>query len=84
MSAINALDCNCLFVRHHLRNERGTGAETRPAIVSGIVNGDAQLSYWTIFPLALVTVPGVFAKVNSAHFPRFYIGECNSALTFFR
>jgi len=51
VSAIKGLDCNCQFVRH-LRNERGTGAETRPAIVSGIVTGDAPLSYWPIFPLS--------------------------------
>ena len=44
MSAIKGLDCNCLFVRH-FRNKKGTGAETRPAIVSGIVAGDALLSY---------------------------------------
>ena len=31
------------------------------AIVSDIVNGDAQASYWPI-----VTVPEVFAKLNSA------------------
>ena len=40
-------------------NERGTGAEMRPAIVSGIVSGNA---------LSLVTVPEVFAKVSSIQF----------------
>ena len=41
----------------------------RPAIVSGIVTGDAPVSYWPIFPLSLVTVPEVFAKINSDQFP---------------
>ena len=42
----------------------------RPAIVPGIVTGDAPLSYWlNFFPLSLVTVPEVFAKVNSTQFP---------------
>ena len=29
---------------HHFRNEEGTGVETRTAVVSGIVNGDASVS----------------------------------------
>ena len=33
-----------------IRNEKGTGAETRPAIVSGIVTGDAPVSIWPSFP----------------------------------
>ena len=34
-----------------LRNEKGTGAEMRRAIVSGIVTGDVSVSYWPIcFP----------------------------------
>ena len=41
----------------------------RPAIVSGIVTGDAPASYWTTFSLFLVTVPEVLAKVNLAKFP---------------
>jgi len=41
----------------------------RPAIVSGIVTGDASVSYWPIFfPLSTVTVPEAFAKVNSSQF----------------
>ena len=40
-----------------------------PAIDSGIVAGEAPVSYWPIFPLTLVTVPEAFAKVNSAQFP---------------
>ena len=38
------------------------------AIVSGILTGDVPVSYWPVFPLSLVTVPKVFAKVNSARF----------------
>ena len=56
----------CQFI-----TERGTGAEICPAIVSGIVTGDAAISYWPIFPLSLETVPQVFAKVNLAQFPLF-------------
>ena len=33
-----------------------------PAIVSGIVTGDAPLSYWTIFSVSMVTVPKVFTS----------------------
>ena len=43
----------------------------RPAIVSGIATGYMPVSYWLIFPLSFVTVPEVFAKVNSAQSPRF-------------
>ena len=38
----------------------------RPAIVSGIVTGDASVIYWPIFPLSLITVPEVFATDNSS------------------
>ena len=41
----------------------------RPVISSGMVTGDAPVSYWTIFPLSLVTVSEDFAKVNSNLFP---------------
>ena len=41
----------------------------RPAIASGIVPGDALVSYWLFFHPSLVRVPGVIAKVNSAQFP---------------
>ena len=40
----------------------------RPAIVSGIVTGDAPVSCWPIFSLFLVTFPEVFMKVKSAKF----------------
>ena len=41
----------------------------RPAINSGIVTEVVPVSYWAIFSQTLETVPEVFAKVNSAHFP---------------
>ena len=40
----------------------------RPAIVSGIVIGDAPVSYWPIFSLPLVTFQEAFMKVKSAKF----------------
>ena len=50
----------------HFRNDKGTSAEMSPANVSGIVTRDSLVSYWPDFPVSLVTVPKVFAKVNSA------------------
>ena len=66
-----------LFVSiHHFINKKGTGAEMRPASVSGIVTGDATISYWPVFLPFPVTLPDVFAKNNSTQFPcRFYSGE---------
>ena len=46
-----------LCCRRHFRNEKGTGVEVLLAIISGIVTGDALVSYWLIFFLFLVTVP---------------------------
>ena len=60
----------------HIKHEKGTETEMRLAIVSGIIFGDETVSYWPIFSLSLVTVPKVFAKVNSVQFPsRFLSGE---------
>ena len=42
--------------------------EMRLAIVSGMVTGEAPVSYWPIFSLSLVTVPEGFAKVKSPQF----------------
>ena len=53
-----------------ITKEKGTGAEMCLPSVSGIVTGDAPVSYWPILSLSLVTVPEVFAKVNSAQSPR--------------
>ena len=52
----------------------------RPAVVSGIVTGNASVSYWPIFlPLSPVTVPDVFAKVDSAQFSsRFLSCQCGT------
>ena len=41
-----------------------------PAIDSGIVAGEAQVSYWPIlFSLSIVTVPDAFAKANLVQLP---------------
>ena len=40
-----------------------------PAIILSTVTRDSLVSHWPIFFLSLVTVPEVFAKVNSAQFP---------------
>ena len=59
----------------HVTNEKGTGADICPPIVSGrlsgIVIGDSPVSYWPIvfLFLSLSTVPEAFAKVNSAQVP---------------
>ena len=54
----------------HFKNKEGTEAEMYPAIVFGIVPGDAPVSYWTIFfSMYLVTVPKDPAKNNSHRFP---------------
>ena len=57
----------------HVKNGKGTGAEMRPAIVSGIVPDNALVSYWSIFSLSLLTVPEVFVKVNSAQSPSCFL-----------
>ena len=56
-------------VSRHFVNEKGTGAEICPAVVFGIVTGNAPVSYWSILNPFIVTVPNVFAKVNSVQFP---------------
>ena len=48
----------------------------RHAIDSGIVTGDAPVSFW----LSVVTVPEVFAKVNSAQFPSVNWRPCSGDL----
>ena len=64
------------MIVRHFRNEKATGAEMGCPIDSGIVIGDVLDSYWPIFSLSLVTVPEVFAKVNSVQFPwRLLSGE---------
>ena len=62
------------FYIRHLRNEKGAGAEMRPA-VSGIISQDKTRQDKTrqdniLFGVtSLVTAPEVFAKINSAQFP---------------
>ena len=43
----------------------------RPVIVSGIVTGDAPVSYWLVFSLSPVIVPEFFAKVSLPSFSSF-------------
>ena len=45
--------------------ENETGAEKQAAVGSG----NAPVSCWSIFLLSLLTIPEVFAKVNSNQFP---------------
>ena len=52
-------------------------------IVSGIISGDAPLSYWPIFSSSLATVPEAFAKVNLAQFPS-QSGKHNDQFRFLR
>ena len=35
---------------YHFRNEKGSGAEMPPAVVSGMVTRETLFSYWSIFP----------------------------------
>ena len=63
----------------HIRFEDGTGAETCPAIASGMVTCDAPISYWTIFSFYLVTVPEVFPKVNLSQVARSEI-KCSNQI----
>ena len=55
----------------YVTNKVGTGAEVRPAIASGIVT-----FFFNFFGLSPVTVPEVFAEVNSfKSSSRFHSGE---------
>ena len=38
----------------------------RIAIISRIVTGQAQVSYWPVFSMSLIMVPEFFAKVKKA------------------
>ena len=56
----------------HVKNGKGTGAEMRPAIVSGIVTENALVSYWPItFPVPspevftlLISLPSIVARLR--------------------
>lgn len=43
------LSCTFPFLKYHLRHDKDTGADLRPAVVSGIITGDAPVNYWPIF-----------------------------------
>ena len=45
----------------HFRTRKELDPKLCPAIVSGIVIGNALVSYWPMFSLSLLTVPEVFA-----------------------
>ena len=54
----------------HFRKEKGIEAEMCPAMICGIVTGEASVSNWPFFfLLSPVTVPEVFAKINSPQVP---------------
>ena len=58
----------------HLSYKKRTGAEMRPAIVSG----NAPVGYWPFFFLSLVTIPEILPKVSSPHFfSRYLSGRLN-------
>lgn len=57
------LSCTFPFKNCHLRNDRETGTEMCPAIVSGLL-WTGQLPIGQFFPLSFVKVPEFFAKVN--------------------
>lgn len=46
----------------HFKARKELEPKLCPAIVSGIVIGNALVSYWPMFSLSLVTVPEVFAS----------------------
>lgn len=52
----------------HFRNEKGSGAEMCAAIHSGIVTRHRAGQLFANFPPVPITVPKVFAKVDSAKF----------------
>ena len=49
-----------------------------PAIVSGIVTGDAPVSYWLIVSLSFITVPEVFVKVNLTHYIFLFVSKVDN------
>lgn len=58
----------------NFRNEMENGAEMNPAVVSGILTGDTPVSYCpTCFPLSLVIVPEVLAKLTRPSFLIFFL-----------
>ena len=56
------LSCTFPFKNCHLRNDRETGAEMCPAIVSGIVTRDGLVTYWPVFFPVLSKSPRILCK----------------------
>ena len=55
----------------HLETRRGLKPKCVPQFILGSLLGtrrSAIVSYWPIFSLSLITVPEVFAKVNSTQY----------------
>ena len=65
---LHAIFSSCFGTWWFRNEEEKTGVELYPMIVSGIVTGDSLDSYWPIISPSLVTVPEVFAKVNSPQY----------------
>ena len=60
---------------HFFRNDEATSGNMRLVIVPGIVDGDAPVSCWLLFPMPSNSSE-LLAKVNSIQFPsRFLSGE---------
>ena len=56
--------------RHHLINEKVTGAEMCPAIVSGIVTANTKVSNWSVFVPGSSNSPrSLCEKITRPSFP---------------
>ena len=54
----------------HVKNGKGTGAEMRPAIVSGIVTENAPVSYWPIiFPVPSNSLRSLCERLTRSSLP---------------
>ena len=70
---VKTLSDTDLVASRHLKREKGS----LPVDVRGSKTLLLQLPIGQFSPLSLATVPEVFAKVNSSHFPsRFQSGDC--------
>ena len=45
-----------MCINRHFRIEKGTGAEIRPAIGSGNVNGEVTVNYWPIAQVRYIKI----------------------------
>ena len=66
----HAVNCDALSATLETRGELH-GAEICPAIASGIVTGDASVSYWPILFFVPSNSPRGLCKRDSAQFPPF-------------